>query len=93
LTFVFQGLPPTNKITMAEQEQNPIAPATPHNPLSNPIIIQQGTSGSPVSIILNKTNYRLWSQLMEMRIGTCNKVGYLTRTAVKLASNDPNYDT
>jgi hypothetical protein len=30
---------------------------------------------------------------MEMCIGTCNKVGYLTGAAVKLAPNDPNYDT
>jgi hypothetical protein len=35
----------------------------------------------------------LWSQLMEMRIGTHNKVGYLTGAAVKLAPNDPTYDT
>jgi len=55
LTFVFQGLPPTNKITMAEQERNPIVPATPHNPLSNPIIIQQETSLLSVLFSMKQT--------------------------------------
>ena len=35
----------------------------------------------------------LWLQLIEMHIGTRNKVGYLIGTTVKLAPNDPNYDT
>jgi hypothetical protein len=78
---------------MAEQERNPIVQATSHNPLPNPIIIQQDTSGFPVSIILNETNYTLWSQLMEMRIGARNKVGYLTGAVAKPAPNDPNYAT
>lgn len=78
---------------MAEQERNPIVQATSHNPLPNPIIIQQDTSGFPVSIILNETNYMLWSQLMEMRIGARNKVGYLTGAVAKPAPNDPNYAT
>jgi hypothetical protein len=65
---------------------------TPNNSLSNPIIIKQETSGFPVSVILNETNYTLWSQLMEMRIGARNKVGYLTGAVAKPALNDPNYD-
>jgi len=77
---------------MTEQEQNPIVQVTPNKPLSNPIIIQQETFGFPVSVILNETNYTLWSQLMEMLIGACNKVGYRTRATAKPALNDPNYD-
>jgi len=79
--------------TVTDHERNPIVPVTPNNPLSNPIIIQQDTSGFPVSVILNETNYTLWSQLMEMRIGARNKVGYLTRATSKPILNDPNYDT
>ena len=77
---------------MAEHEQSPIIQTTPNNSLSNPIIIQQETSGFPVSVILNETNYTLWSQLMKMRIGARNKVGYLTGAVAKPALNDPNYD-
>jgi hypothetical protein len=77
---------------MAEHEQSPIVQNTPNNSLSNPIIIQQETSGFPVSVILNETNYTLWSQMMEMRIGARNKVGYLTGAVAKPALNDPNYD-
>jgi hypothetical protein len=78
---------------MAEQERNLIVQATSHNPLLNPIIIQRDTTGFPISIILNETNYMLWSKLMEMRIGARNKVVYLTGATTKPAPNDPNYDT
>ena len=46
-----------------------------------------------VSVILDETNYTLWSQLMEMRIGARNKVGYLIGAATKPAPNHSNYDT
>jgi len=78
---------------MTDHGRNLIVPVTPNNPLSNPIIIQQDISGFPISVILNETNYTLWSQLMEMRIGARNKVGYLTGTTTKPTLNDPNYDT
>ena len=41
------------------------------------IIVHQDNFAFPTGIILDETNYPLWSQLMEMRIGTCNKAGYL----------------
>jgi len=48
-------------------------------PLNNTlIIIHQDNSTFPTGIILNETNYLLWSQFMEMRIGARNKAGYLT---------------
>ncbi|KAK2990725.1 hypothetical protein RJ640_003793 [Escallonia rubra] len=51
---------------------NPIVPVVPNNPTPK-IIIQQDNSAFPTSIILNETNYPLWSQLMEMHIGAHNK--------------------
>ncbi|KAJ8748725.1 hypothetical protein K2173_011276 [Erythroxylum novogranatense] len=78
---------------MTEQEQNPILPVTLNNPPSTPIIIQQDSSAFPFSVVLDETNYPLWLQLMEMRIGARNKVGYLTGATVKPAPNDSNYAT
>ena len=69
---------------------NPTVLAATNNS-TPPIIIHQDNSIFPTSIILDKTNYQLLSQLMEMRIGARNKVGYLTGEAKKPAPEDPNY--
>ncbi|KAK3023399.1 hypothetical protein RJ639_044732 [Escallonia herrerae] len=71
---------------------NPILPAVPNNPTPQ-IIIQQDNSVFPTSIILNETNYPLWSQLMEMCIGARNKAGYLTRETKNPAPEDPSHAT
>ena len=42
------------------------------------IIVHQDNSMFPTGITLDETNYSLWSQLMEMRIGARNKASYLT---------------
>ena len=70
---------------------NPI-PSTVANPSSSTpsIVIQQDNYSFPTSIILDDTNYQLWSQLMEMRIGARNKIGYLTGATKKPSSGDPN---
>ncbi|KAK2662111.1 hypothetical protein Ddye_000685 [Dipteronia dyeriana] len=57
------------------------------------IIVHHDNSTFPTIIALNETNYSLWSQLMEIRIGARNKVGYLTIATVKPAYGDANYDT
>ncbi|XP_073105174.1 uncharacterized protein [Elaeis guineensis] len=69
---------------------NPIVPAATNNS-TPPIIIHQDNSAFPISIILDETNYQLWSQLMEMRIDTRNKAGYLIGEMKKPAPEDPNY--
>ncbi|KAK3008332.1 hypothetical protein RJ639_014789 [Escallonia herrerae] len=71
---------------------NPIIPATSYTQPPQ-IIFQQDNSAFPTSIVLDETNFPLWSQLMEMRIGARNKVGYLTGETVKPATNDPSYAT
>ena len=43
----------------------------------------QDNSSFSTGIILDDTNYPLWSQLMEMRIGARNKSGFLTGTMPK----------
>ena len=58
-------------------ETNPIVPTLQNNQ-TPPIIINQDSSTFPTSVILNETNYPLWSQIMEMLIGSRNKAGYLT---------------
>lgn len=63
---------------------------------SQPIIhVQYHSDNSPfpTGVILDETNYSLWSQVMEMCIDARNKEGYLTGTVVKPPLGDPNYDT
>ena len=71
---------------------NPIVPALPNNQTSS-VVIHHDTSSFPTSIILDETNYPLWSQLMEMRISARNKIGYLTGEAKKPAPEDPMFST
>ncbi|KAJ8900052.1 hypothetical protein K2173_024167 [Erythroxylum novogranatense] len=81
---------------METSSSNSIIPAknpTPNNQTSSQIIIQQENSVFPTNVILDETNYSLWSQLMEMRIGACNKIGYLNGEAKKLAHGDPDLAT
>lgn len=47
----------------------------------------------PTGIILDETNYQLWSQLMEMRIGARNKLGFLTGTSKKPESGEKQIET
>ena len=60
---------------MAEPTSSSIVPVTTSTPS---IIINQDTSSFPTTVILDETNYPLWSQLMEIRISARNKAGYLT---------------
>ncbi|XP_012845869.1 PREDICTED: uncharacterized protein LOC105965870 [Erythranthe guttata] len=69
-----------------------IVPTNITNPTQN-IVIQQDNSAFPTSVILDETNYALWSQLMEMRIGARNKAGYLTGEAKKPVHGDPTLAT
>ncbi|KAH0695590.1 hypothetical protein KY284_015644 [Solanum tuberosum] len=62
---------------------------TTTNPTS--IIVQQDNSPFPTAVILDETNFSLWSQLMEMRIGARNKVGYLTGEVKKPEQTDLGY--
>ena len=43
----------------------------------------QDNSPFPTGITLDETNYPLWSQLMEMRIGARNKFDFITGTTSK----------
>ena len=67
-----------------------IIPVPPDN---TPIIIHQDNSAFSTGIILNETNYPLWSQLMEMCIGARNKAGYLTGEMKKPNHEDPTFTT
>lgn len=58
---------------------------------SNPsqVIVQNVQDVSfPSGVTLDETNYPLWSQLMEMRIGARNKVGFLTGATRKPTSDE-----
>ncbi|XP_071916133.1 uncharacterized protein [Coffea arabica] len=65
-------------------ETNPSSSVIPHE---SRIIVQDNTP-FPSGIILDDTNFPLWSQLMEMRIGARNKSGFLTGTTLKPAADD-----
>ena len=47
----------------------------------------------PTEIVLNETNYSLWSQLMEIRIGARNKYGFLIGITPKLLVGDKALET
>nr|GMC69464.1 putative transcription factor interactor and regulator CCHC(Zn) family [Ipomoea batatas] len=70
-------------------ENIPSSSIIPHEPR---IIVQDNTP-FPSGIILDDTNYPLWSQLMEMRIGARNKSGFLTGTILKPTANDKQLET
>ncbi|KAK2976800.1 hypothetical protein RJ640_015795 [Escallonia rubra] len=72
-------------------DSNPIVSAIPNNP-TPPMIVHQDNSAFPSSI-LNETNYPLWSQLIEMRIGARNKARYLTGKTKKPAPEDHSHTT
>ena len=47
----------------------------------------------PTGVILDETNYSLWSQLMEMRIGARNKYDFITGTTSKPPVGDKALET
>ena len=46
-------------------------------------MVKQGILSFPMEVILDETNFLLWSQLMEMCIGARQKVGNLIGEAKK----------
>ena len=60
-----------------------------------PFFIQtlQDNSPFPTGVILDETNYPLWSQIMEMRIGAKNKYGFITSTTSKPPAGDKALET
>ncbi|CAL2245805.1 unnamed protein product [Prunus armeniaca] len=56
------------------------------------VTIQNDNSALPTGVILNETNYALWSQLMEIRIATRGKLGYLTGSIAMPAESAPTFD-
>lgn len=77
--------------TVRDQTSSVIS--TTSNNLPPSIIVHHDNSAFPSSIVLDETNFPLWSQLMEMRIGGRNKIGYLIGENAKPITNDPNYVT
>ena len=71
---------------------NPVVPATfetQSNNLAPQIIAQQDNSTFSTGIVFDKTNYPLWSQLMDMCIGARNIVGYLMGESTKPSPTNP----
>ena len=65
------------------------------NSMSNSNVIVQNVQDAPfpTGVILDDSNYPLWSQLMEMRIGARSKIGFLTGTSVKQTVNEKAIET
>ena len=72
-------------------EINPLNPLT-SNP-SPQLIVPPDNSTFTTNIILNETNFGLLSQLIEMRIGARNRLGYLTGATTKSALDDPRLES
>ncbi|KAL6219347.1 hypothetical protein ACLB2K_007106 [Fragaria x ananassa] len=81
--IVQQILPPPSSASSSTVPSQPIIHVQYHS----------NNSPFPTGVILDETNYSLWSQVMEMCIDARNKEGYLTGTVVKPPLGDPNYDT
>ncbi|CAL8151235.1 unnamed protein product [Prunus armeniaca] len=56
------------------------------------VTIQNDNSALPTGVILNETNYDIWSQLMEIQIATRGKLGYLTGSIAMPAESAPTFD-
>ncbi|CAL9019228.1 unnamed protein product [Prunus brigantina] len=69
-------------------------PLTGGSSTSNPqiVTIQSDNSLLPTDVILNETNYALWSQVMEMRIVARENLGYLTSAILKPSEFSPTYN-
>lgn len=55
---------------------------------SSVIVQNEQDAPFPTRVILDDTNYPLWSQIMVMRIGARNKSGFLTRASKKPTTNE-----
>ena len=75
---------PHSSSTFAAQSATPLVPHI--------VNIQNDNFALPARVILNQTNYALWSQLMEIRIATRGKLGYLTGSIVMPTESAPNFD-
>ena len=61
---------------------------TASSPNTNSFVVQQIDAPFPTGITLDDSNFPLWSQLMEMRIGARNKSGYITGKTPKPTNGD-----
>nr|GEW34833.1 retrovirus-related Pol polyprotein from transposon TNT 1-94 [Tanacetum cinerariifolium] len=61
---------------------------------SSAVIVQNVQDAPfPTGVILDDTNYPLWSQLMEMHIGARNKFGFITGKSPKPITNEKQIET
>lgn len=67
---------------------------TDDNSSSSSVIVQNvQDTPFPTGVTLDDTNYPLWLQLMEMRIGARNKSSFLTGASAKPTTNDKAIET
>ena len=59
---------------------------------STPIIIQHEGSSFNSGIVLNETNYDMWSQMLEMQIAEYEKLSFIRGTAPPPKEKDKGYE-
>ena len=59
---------------------------------STPIIIQHEGSSFNSGIVLNETNYDMWSQMLEMQIAEKEKLSFIRRTSPPPKEKDEGYE-
>ena len=59
---------------------------------STPIIIQHKGSSLNSGIVLNETNYDLWSQMLEMQIAENEKLSFIRGTSPPPKEKDKSYE-
>ena len=59
---------------------------------STPIIIQHEGSSFNSGIVLNETNYDLWSQMLEMQIVEKEKLSFIRGTSLPSKEKDEGYE-
>ena len=57
-----------------------------------PIIIQHEGSSFNAGIVLNETNYDLWSQMLEMQIAEKEKLSFIRDTSPSPKEKDEGYE-
>ena len=59
---------------------------------STPIIIQHEGSSFNSRIVLNETNYDMWSQMLEMQIAEKEKLSFIRGTSSPPKEKDEGYE-
>ncbi|TQD95568.1 hypothetical protein C1H46_018807 [Malus baccata] len=62
------------------------------NLVLNPIVIQNDASAVPNTVKLNRSNYPLWSKVLEMHIARHSRKGFVTGSTKEHTKDNVEYE-